>query len=59
MLDAVRETKVRDGIIGSFDITSSGDPSVGPITVSVAKSSFVPTRVVKPSAALVKAARQG
>jgi branched-chain amino acid transport system substrate-binding protein len=59
VLDAIRETKVRNGITGSFDITSSGDPSVGPITISVAKSSFVPTRVVKPSAALVKAARQG
>jgi len=59
VLDAIRETKVRNGITGSFDITSSGDPSVGPITVSVAKSSFVPTRVVKPSEALVKAARQG
>ena len=59
VLDAIRETKVRNGITGSFDITSSGDPSVGPITVSVAKSSFVPTRVIKPSAALVKAARQG
>jgi branched-chain amino acid transport system substrate-binding protein len=59
VLDAIRTTKVRNGITGSFDITSSGDPSVGPITVSVAKGRFVPTRVVKPSAALVTAARQG
>lgn len=59
VLDAVRQTKVRNGITGSFDILPSGDPSVGPITVSVAKSSFVPERVVKPSQGLVKAARQG
>ncbi len=59
VLDAIRHTKVRNGITGSFDIIASGDPSVGPITVSVAKGSFVPTRVIKPSAALVKAARQG
>lgn len=59
VLDAVRETKVRGGITGSFDILPSGDPSVGPITVSVAKQSFVPTRVIKPGAGLVKAARQG
>ncbi len=59
VLNAIRQTKVRGGITGSFNITASGDPSVGPITVSVAKQSFVPTRVVKPSPALIKAARQG
>lgn len=59
VLDAVRTTKVRNGIVGSFDILPSGDPSVGPITISVAKSSFVPERVVKPSQGLVKAARHG
>jgi branched-chain amino acid transport system substrate-binding protein len=59
VIDAMMTTQVRNGIIGSFDILPSGDPSVGPITVSVAKNSFVPTRVIKPSAALVKAARQG
>lgn len=59
VIDAMMTTRVRNGIIGSFDILPSGDPSVGPITVSVAKNSFVPTRVMKPSAALVKAARQG
>jgi branched-chain amino acid transport system substrate-binding protein len=59
VIDAVRSTKVKNGITGSFDILPSGDPSVGPITVSVAKNSFVPTEVVEPSAGLVKAARHG
>ncbi len=59
VVDAVRNAKVRNGITGSFDILPSGDPSVGPITVSVAKKSFVPVREVEPSAGLVKAARHG
>jgi branched-chain amino acid transport system substrate-binding protein len=59
VIDAVRTTKVRNGITGSFDILPSGDPSVGPITVSVARSSFVPFQVVEPAAGLVRAARHG
>ncbi len=59
VIEAVRSTKVHNGITGSFDILPSGDPSIGPITVSVAKKSFLPFQVVEPGAALVKAARQG
>jgi len=59
VVDAVRNTKVSNGITGSFSILPSGDPSVGPITVSVARKSFVPVREVEPGAGLVKAARQG
>jgi branched-chain amino acid transport system substrate-binding protein len=59
VIEAVRSTKVHNGITGSFDILPSGDPSVGPITVSIAKQSFVPFQVVEPGPALVKAARQG
>ena len=59
VITAVQQTKVTNGITGSFQILPSGDPSVGPITVSEARNSFVPKKVVKPSAALVKAARQG
>ncbi len=59
VVDAIFATKVKGGITGSFEILPSGDPSVGPITVSVAKNSFVPTKTVRPNAALVKAARQG
>lgn len=56
---AVGSTSVHNGITGSFDILPSGDPSVGPITVSVAKKTFVPFRVVEPGPALVEAARHG
>ena len=59
VIAAVRHAKVHDGITGSFDILPSGDPSVGPITVSVARGSFVPVREVEPGQALVAAARQG
>ncbi len=59
VLDAVRETKVSDGITGSFSILPSGDPSLGPITISVAKKSFVPVREVDPGPRLVAAARRG
>jgi branched-chain amino acid transport system substrate-binding protein len=59
VLDAVRETKVSDGITGSFSILPSGDPSLGPITISVAKKSFVTVRELDPGARLVAAARRG
>jgi branched-chain amino acid transport system substrate-binding protein len=59
VLDAVRHTDVRDGIAGSFSILPSGDPSIGPITVSVARKSFVPVREIEPGQGLVKAARRG
>lgn len=58
-INAVRATEVHKGITGSFRILPSGDPSVGPITVSVAKKSFTPFRVLEPGPALVKAARHG
>jgi len=58
-IDAVRSTSVKNGITGSFEILPSGDPSVGPITVSIARKTFVPFQVLKPGASLVKAARQG
>jgi branched-chain amino acid transport system substrate-binding protein len=59
VIDAVRHTKVHDGITGSFDILPSGDPSVGPVTVSVARKTFVPVEEIDPSQSLVAAARQG
>jgi branched-chain amino acid transport system substrate-binding protein len=58
-IEAVRSTSVHNGITGSFDILPSGDPSIGPITVSVAKKTFVPFQVVEPAPSLVKAARHG
>jgi branched-chain amino acid transport system substrate-binding protein len=59
VIDAVRATEVKNGITGSFGILPSGDPSIGPITVSVARKSFVPFQVVEPGPALVRAARHG
>jgi branched-chain amino acid transport system substrate-binding protein len=59
VIGAVRKAKVRNGITGSFSILPSGDPSVGPITVSVAKKTFVPVDEVEPGPSLVKAARGG
>jgi branched-chain amino acid transport system substrate-binding protein len=59
VIAAVFQTNVRGGITGSFSIEPSGDPSVGPITVSVAKKSFEPRGVIVPPPALVAAARRG
>jgi len=59
VLDAVRETNVSNGITGSFSILPSGDPSLGPITISVAKKSFVTVREIDPGPRLVAAARHG
>jgi branched-chain amino acid transport system substrate-binding protein len=59
VIAAVHRTKVQNGITGSFAILASGDPSIGPITVSVARRSFVPVRELDPPAALVRAARRG
>jgi branched-chain amino acid transport system substrate-binding protein len=59
VIDGVRKAKVHNGIAGSFNILPSGDPSVGPITLSVAKKTFVPVGEVEPGPGLVKAARSG
>ena len=59
VLDAVRKTNVADDITGSFSILPSGDPSLGPITISVAKKSFVAVREIDPGPRLVAAARHG
>jgi ABC-type branched-subunit amino acid transport system substrate-binding protein len=59
VISGVANAKVKNGITGTFDILPSGDPSIGPITISRAGSTFVPTKVIKPSAALVAAARKG
>jgi len=59
VIDAVRKTNVSNGITGSFSILPSGDPSLGPITVSVAGKSFVTVREIDPDSRLVAAARHG
>jgi branched-chain amino acid transport system substrate-binding protein len=55
----IAHAKVKNGITGTFNILPSGDPSVGPITVSRASKTFVPQRVIEPSSQLVAAARRG
>jgi branched-chain amino acid transport system substrate-binding protein len=59
VITAVSHAKVKNGITGSFHILPSGDPSVGPITVSRAGKTFVPDSVINPPAKLVAAARRG
>jgi branched-chain amino acid transport system substrate-binding protein len=56
---ALFRTQVKNGITGDFGILPSGDPSVGPITVSVAGRSFIPVQELHPVQRLVDAARQG
>jgi branched-chain amino acid transport system substrate-binding protein len=45
------------GILGRYSIAATGDPSVGPITVLRAGSTFTPYREIAPGAGLVSAAR--
>jgi ABC-type branched-subunit amino acid transport system substrate-binding protein len=56
---ALFKTQIKNGITGSFGILPTGDPSVGPITVSVARKTFVAVQELHPGQALVTAARQG
>lgn len=49
--------KVPDGIVGKFEITDTGDPNVGPVTISEAGKTFEPLEVVLPASNLVTAAR--
>ncbi len=50
-------TRVHDGIVGSFSITQSGDPSPAPISVSQAEDTFVLSKTITPLPQLVNAAR--
>ena len=56
---ALFKTRIQNGITGSFRILPSGDPSVGPITVSVARKTFVPVQELHPGQRIVGAALQG
>jgi branched-chain amino acid transport system substrate-binding protein len=56
---AILQAEVENGIVGSFSITPTGDPSTGPISVSVARESFEPAETIEPPANLVNAARGG
>ena len=53
------KTHVNDGIVGSFTITPSGDPSPAPISVSQAAGTFTLAKTISPLPQLVAAARGG
>jgi branched-chain amino acid transport system substrate-binding protein len=56
---ALFETTVEDGILGSFEIDENGDPTAGPITIYQAEAEFQPVEVITPDPALVEAAKGG
>jgi branched-chain amino acid transport system substrate-binding protein len=53
------KTQVSPGIVGSFSITPSGDPSPAPISVLKAGSTFVLAKTITPPTQLINAARGG
>ncbi|MSO42464.1 MAG: hypothetical protein EXQ70_11335 [Solirubrobacterales bacterium] len=55
--EAVLTTKRKDGILGTYEFTPTGDPSVGQVTILVAGDTFTPEAEVTPEASLVRAAR--
>ncbi len=58
-IDALFQTQIKDGIIGSFSITPTGDPTPPPISVTKAADSFALARTVVPPPQLINAARGG
>jgi branched-chain amino acid transport system substrate-binding protein len=59
VITALLQTKVDSGIVGAFTVTPTGDPSVGPISVSVAGDTFELEQEITPPPELVTAARGG
>ena len=57
VIQSLFKTRVHDGIVGSFSITPSGDPSPAPISVSQAEDTFVLSKTITPLPQLVNAAR--
>jgi branched-chain amino acid transport system substrate-binding protein len=51
------KTRVNDGIVGSFTIRPSGDPTPAPISVSQAADTFALAKTISPLPQLVAAAR--
>jgi branched-chain amino acid transport system substrate-binding protein len=58
-IDALFQTQIKDGIIGSFSITPSGDPTPPPISISKAGDTFELAKTVVPPPQLITAARGG
>jgi branched-chain amino acid transport system substrate-binding protein len=59
VISSLFKTKVTDGIVGSFSIAPSGDPTPAPISVSVAGDTFQLAKTIVPQPQLVVAARGG
>jgi branched-chain amino acid transport system substrate-binding protein len=59
VVQALLETTVEDGILGSFEINEFGDPTSGPITIAQAKAQFEPVEVITPDPQLVEDAKGG
>jgi ABC-type branched-subunit amino acid transport system substrate-binding protein len=55
--DAVLTAEREDGILGSYEVTENGDPTVGPVTVFLAGEAFETDREIAPDSELVAAAR--
>ena len=53
------KTKVTDGIVGSFSIAPSGDPTPAPISVAQAGATFELVKTITPQPELITAARGG
>ena len=59
VISSLFKTHVNDGIVGSFTITPTGDPSPAPISVSQAAGTFTLAKTISPLPQLVAAARGG
>ncbi len=59
VIKSLFKTHVTDGIVGTFTITPSGDPSPAPISVSQAAGTFTLAKTISPLPQLVAAARGG
>jgi ABC-type branched-subunit amino acid transport system substrate-binding protein len=57
VIEALFGAKIENGIVGSFEITRTGDPSVSPISVSEAADAFELSEGITPEPATIDAAR--
>jgi ABC-type branched-subunit amino acid transport system substrate-binding protein len=59
IVKGLTQVEIDKGITGVFTITATGDPSVAPISISVAGGTFKPAAEITPPSNLVNAARGG
>jgi branched-chain amino acid transport system substrate-binding protein len=58
-ISALFKLQIKDGIIGSFSITPSGDPTPAPIAISKAAQTFELQKTISPANSVVAGARAG